>query len=214
MRPTVKICGFMREEDVHTCIRHGLDIAGFVVEYPHPVPWNLSVDTAKKLIQAVCKQVETCIVTGGSSDKIIQTAMEIKPTFIQLHNNETLEETAYLVNELGKQNIKIIKSLFPNTPNLEQTAKDFCDTGIHALLFDSRTPDNAANSGAANISTFMKLQSAVNCPVFLAGGINPQNVTEIVSKTKAQFIDLMTGVEYSHGIKDEKKVIALFKALE
>jgi phosphoribosylanthranilate isomerase len=49
--------------------------------------------------------------------------------------------------------------------------------------------------------------------VILAGGITPDTVAELVKSTEAEWIDLMTGVEISPGIKDAEKVKALFDAL-
>jgi len=203
----------MRAQDVQMCAQHGADILGFVVEYPRPVPWNLSVAKAKELMAAVRRPSETCAVTSGSPDHVLHIAAETKPDYIQLHGNETLEDTAYLVSELGKRGIRIIKALFPDTPDLEKTAADFCAAGVYAVLFDPRTPNNAKHSGTADLSAYQKLRHAVDCPAILAGGINPENAAEIARQTKAQMIDLMTGVEISPGIKDETKVIALFQAL-
>ena len=203
----------MNENDVKMCVSHGADIIGFVVDYPHPVPWNLTVQSAKKFAAAVSRPSETCVVTGGSPDKIIKLISEIKPDYVQLHNGETLCDTAYLVGELGKRGVKIIKAIFPDTSDLEKTAKDFCEAGVYALLFDPRAPDNAAAGGIADIDTFIKLKNSVSCPVILAGGLNPGNVTEIIQKTNAQIIDLMTGVEKTPGNKDEIKIISLFKAV-
>jgi phosphoribosylanthranilate isomerase len=204
----------MRLEDVRICIRQGVDVVGFVVEYPHSVPWNLSVETARELMGVVDKPAKTCIVTGGLPDKILRIAKQTKPDYIQLHCNETLEDTAFLVKELENQDVKIIKTIFPNTPDLETTAAAFCATGIDALLFDPRTPDNAAHGGTVDLSGFDKLRRAVNCPVILAGGRTPENVAKIVSHSGTKMIDLMTGVEISPGIKDENKIIALFRALQ
>jgi len=214
LRPIIKICGLMCADDVRLCVRYGTDIVGFVVDYPRPVPWNLTVQSAKELMSAVSGQSETCIVTGGSPDKILNLVSEAKPNYIQLHCGENLADTAYLVDELGKCGVKIIKTLFPDTQDLEKTAADFCKAGVYALLFDPRTPDNAATGGTADPSVYIKLRDAVKCPVILAGGITPVNVADIIRNTGAQIIDLMTGVEQSHGIKDEEKVISLFKALQ
>jgi len=214
LRPSVKICGLMRAEDVRMCVRRGADMVGFVVEYPYPVPWNLDVEAAKALMALVGEPAKTCVVTGGPPDKVLRIARETKPDYIQLHCNETLADTALLVNELKNHGVKIIKTLFPNTPDLEKTAAAFCAVGIDALLFDPRTPDNAAHGGMTDLSAFSQLQRAVNCPVILAGGISPGNVAEIVLQSQTQHIDLMTGVEVSPGIKDETKVIALFQALQ
>ena len=214
MRPRVKICGLMRAEDVRMCVRNGADIVGFVVEYPHPVPWNLNVETARELVVSVSEPAKTCIVTGGSPAKILRLVRETKPNYVQLHDNESLEDTAYLVGELKKYGVKIIKTLFPNTPDLEEAAAAFCAAGVDALLFDPRTPDDAARGGTVDLAVFEKLQSIVSCPVILAGGITPANAEEIVLRSKSRIIDLMTGVEQSPGVKDESKVIALFQALQ
>ena len=213
MRPIVKICGIMRTEDAHMCVRLGANILGFVVDYPHPVPWNLSLESATKLIRTVPKPTETCIVTGGLPDKILNLVQTAKPDYIQLHTNETPKDVSYLSNKLKKQGIKIIKTLFPNTPNLKKTAKEFSDAGAYALLLDPRTPGNPITGGSANLPLYTRIRSTVNCPVILAGGINPNNVAEIIHQSTPEIIDLMTGIEQSPGIKDESKVAALFQAL-
>ncbi|MCL2099740.1 MAG: phosphoribosylanthranilate isomerase [Oscillospiraceae bacterium] len=212
----VKICGLMREDDVRMCITHGTDIIGFVVGYPKYVPWDIDAQKAKKLISLVKgSSAAGCIVTGGAPEKIIETALETEPDYVQLHYGESLEDTAYIANKLKPCGIKIIKTLFPDTPNLEKTAAEFCKLGVYALLFDPRTPENAAaGGGGADISVYTKLKAAADRPVILAGGITPENAAELVCKSGACIIDLMTGVESRPGVKDEKKVKSLFKALE
>jgi indole-3-glycerol phosphate synthase len=217
IRPKVKICGLKRMSDVRVCIRHGTDILGFVVDYPKPVPWNLTAESAKELITATKTLTdltnETCIVTGSSLAHTIKLAETIKPDYIQLHNGESLEYTISLVNELRGSGIKIIKALFPDTPDITKTAVGFCEAGVYALLYDPRTPGNAGSGDIADISGFNRLRSAVRRPVALAGGITPDNVASIIRKAKPAIIDLMTGVESSPGIKDESKVIELFRAI-
>ena len=214
MRPTVKICGLMRVDDVRMCVRHGVDIVGFVVEYPHPVPWNLDAARARELMAAVTEPAKTCVVTGGPPEKILPLALATRPDYLQLHCHETLAETAYLARELKPRGVRIIKTLFPDTPDLEKTAADFCAAGVAGLLFDPRTPTNAAQGGAADLAVFARLQGATSCPVILAGGITPANAAAIVQQAQPQIIDLMTGVELRPGIKDESKVIALMRALQ
>jgi phosphoribosylanthranilate isomerase len=203
----------MRIEDIQLCVKHGADIIGFVVEYPVPVPWNLNAEEAKKLIAAVPKPTETCIVVGGERSKILRLALTLKPNYVQLHGDETVADTAWLVNELKKHEIKIIKAIFANTSAVIDNSKDFCEAGVHALLLDSRTPNNAECGGEADINVFAELQNAVSCPVVLAGGLTPENVSDIIGKAKPQIIDLMTGVESRRGVKDEERIISFFKSL-
>ena len=206
----VKICGLKSEGDVRMCAGHGADIIGFVVDYPRPVPWNLGAREAKKLAAAAPPLLETCVVTGGPPDKILKTVLEIRPDYVQLHGGETLRDTMRLIDELGN-GVKIIKTLFPDTPDLQRSAAEFCEAGVYALLFDPRTPKNAASGGTADIDAFLRLKNAVSRPVVLAGGINPENAAEIIAKSGAEIIDLMTGVERAPGVKDEKKVKLLFE---
>ncbi|MCL2140433.1 MAG: hypothetical protein FWH42_01965 [Dehalococcoidia bacterium] len=213
MRPKIKLCGLTRMEDVQMCIHYGADIVGVVVEYPKPVPWNVSVDTAKELLSAVYKPTESCIVVGGSKENIKQIALAIRPDYVQLHYRETLDDTAYLVRALNKYGIRIIKTLFPDVADLEKNAKAFCHAGVYALLLDPRTPERIVESGPADLALFRLVQNAVHCPVILAGGIIPDNVVQMINSSRAQIIDVMTGIENAAGNKDEKKVDALFRAI-
>jgi len=210
MRPLIKICGNTRPEDVAICSKYGADILGFVTEYPKPVPWNLSIEQAKELIADVPVGVKTCVVTGGSAEKIIRLAKEIKPDFIQLHYKETLQDTADIVKELSDIDIKVIKRLPVDGENLTELAMKYEQTGCYALLYDPRNPETAHEGGSVDVSTYLKLKEAVKCPVILAGGITPYNVAKLISHAKPPVIDLMTGVEKTPGVKDEEKVKMLF----
>lgn len=196
------------------CVRHGADILGFVVEYPRPVPWNVRAEAAKELMEAVSEPAKTCLVTGGTPEKVIKLALQIRPNYIQLHCGESLEDTLSILDNVKKYGSKVIKTLFPHMPDLEKTAKNFSAAGVDALLLDPRTPDNPVGKGAANLAAYAKLQAAASCPVILAGGITPENVKELVLQTEAPIIDLMTGVERSPGMKDAAKVMAFFQALQ
>jgi phosphoribosylanthranilate isomerase len=203
----------MRAEDVKLCAEYGTDILGFVAEYPHPVPWNLTRAEAKPLIEAVPKDKKTCIVTGGDYEKIVSLALFLKPDYIQLHDGESLETTKRLKETLSPSGILLIKTLFPNTENLIETAQEFDKLGVSALLFDPRTPENAKKGGSADVNAFLQLKAAVSCPVILAGGITPENVLGLIAPADPEIIDLMTGVEESYGVKSADKLAALFNAL-
>jgi len=210
MHPLIKICGITRAKDVVICSKYGADILGFVVEYPKPVPWNLNIEQAKALIAGVPAGVKTCVVTGGSAEKIIRLAREIKPDFIQLHYKETPLDTAEIVKELSAIDIKVIKRLPVDGENLTGLAVEYEQTGCYALLYDPRNPEAAHEGGRADVSAYLKLKKAVKCPVIFAGGITPCNVAELISQATPPIIDIMTGVEKTPGVKDEEKVKMLF----
>jgi len=214
MRPLVKICGVMNEKDAQVCAKYGTDFIGFVVDYPKPVPWNLDLEQATKIIDTVRDTGTTIVVVGGNREKIMEIARTTKPNYIQLHYRESLEDTRYLVEQLAEINIKVVKTLFPDSTNLIQEAKEFAATGVYALLLDARIPEKATQGGGADLETYNKLQASLDCPIMLAGGITHENVAAMLEATNAPIIDLMTGVENYPGSKNEERVAQLFEALE
>ncbi|MCL2595458.1 MAG: hypothetical protein FWD83_08070, partial [Promicromonosporaceae bacterium] len=168
-RPLIKICGLRRAEDVRLCARYGVSILGFVVEYPRPVPWNLSVAEARELL--ACSPVETCVVTGGTTEHVYAVAAALRPTYLQLHWEIAPTETMHLVEALRPLGVKLIQTIFPHTPARE--AREYDRAGVHALLLDPRTPVAAEQGGPADLAAWRTIQQAVSCPVILAGGITP-----------------------------------------
>ena len=212
-KPLVKICGLQRKQDVDMCIRHGADVLGFVVDYPMPVSWNLTIETAKELMTTVNPPAKSCVVTGGTAEHVCKIAKMLRPDYIQLHWNVSVAEATRLAATLKQLDVKLIQTIFPDTPDLAQVAADFCRTGICALLLDPRAQDNAEQGGEADISLWHKIQASVTCPVILAGGITPNNVEDTIKGSEVWMIDLMTGVESAPGLKDENLVVELFKRL-
>ena len=199
----VKICGLMNEYDVKLCESLGVDILGFVVEYPREVPWNLTRDRAKELLAAT--QCPTCIVTGGISERVIALARELKPDMVQLHYKETVMQTAEIAKELTKWNIQTVKAV-----DTDLYIEALCETDIAAILVDTRTAENAAqNIQMIDTDLFNRIKEKSNKPLIIAGGITPENVGDIVSRTGANWIDVLTGVECSPGNKDKEKIEAL-----
>jgi len=193
----------MRKQDIEVCESLGVDLLGFVVEYPREVPWNLTRKQTKKLI-AVAKH-PTCLVTGGSPENVIALAKELQPDMVQLHFKETVSETAKIAAELKALGIKTIKAV-----DSEINIGALCETDLYAILVDSRTPDNAANNThMIDTDLFNRIKEKSTKPLIIAGGITPENVHEIINHTRAEGIDALTGVEYSPGVKNRVKIEAL-----
>jgi len=220
---TVKICGLMKGSDVILCIDKGVDILGFVTEYPVIVPWNLNRNTAASLIKKVHSPHKSCIVTGGSPDKVISLAAQLKPSMVQLHYQESLEDTNIITNALEKMDIKVIKTVpslkedrlaqFGAT-DIKTIVEALHKTSIYALLADSRSPANAAAKGTAFDNSFVRqIIKLSSKPVIVAGGITHENVRGILTSTGAKFIDVMTGVEKNPGDKDPRLLSKLLFAV-
>lgn len=212
----LKICGLMRGQDVLLCGELGVQIAGFVVDYPKAVPWNLPEETARGLLGLVEPPIKTCVVTGGGYEKLLGLARRLRPDYLQLHYDEPLDVVKRLALALTDQNTRIIKTLPAGerqreaqfgTGELAECLKRLRACGVFAALVDPRTRDTAAQRGLkADVEFFKKADRLDILPVILAGGITPGTVRSLLEETDARYLDVMSGVESSPGVKDEAKL--------
>ncbi|WP_418792603.1 phosphoribosylanthranilate isomerase [Phosphitispora sp. TUW77] len=219
----MKICGLMNPKDVGLCIHAGVHMFGFVVEYPVTVPWNLTKVEAGELIQQAPPFVSTCVVTGGSIEKILDIVTETCPNVVQLHYKETLQEVREIACQLKLRGIKTIKALrldgegkcdFEIT-NPVMAARELAKTGVSAILVDSYTPSRPGGTGVTpDLATFRIIQQESILPVILAGGLNQANILPLVQQTHPYAVDVLSGVEEIPGHKDPEKVIGFMRNVQ
>jgi phosphoribosylanthranilate isomerase len=211
----VKICGLMNKRDIEVCVQAGVHMLGFVVDYPVPVPWNITKAAARVLIDGVPPFVSTCVVTGGTVEKVLDVADATCPDVVQLHYKETLQDVKEVVERLNPRGIKVIKALridadgncdFEiNDPAV--AARELAGTGVSTILVDSFTSSMPGGTGVTvDLSVFTAVQRVSPLPVILAGGLNPDNIRSIVQRVKPFAVDVLTGVEERPGYKDKEKV--------
>lgn len=211
----VKICGLMNAHDVHLCVQAGVHMVGFVVDYPVPVPWNLTRDEAKELIERVPPFVSTCVVTGGSVERVLNIVHKTRPNAVQLHYKETLHEVKEIAYQLQLRGIKTIKALrIDRDGNCDfeiqdpvKAARELSKTGISAILVDSFTESMPGGTGVmVNLSAFQTIQKESSLPVILAGGLNPTNIQSVIHDAHPYAVDVLTSVEEKPGQKDPDKI--------
>jgi len=104
------------------------------------------------------------------------------------------------------------KSLQPRTP---ADWLPYQDCSAPRLLLDARDPGQpGARGGTGHTLSTALLVAWDDKALWLAGGLNPQNIRPLVDRWEPELVDLSSGVEASPGIKDPDKVQALFRALE
>jgi phosphoribosylanthranilate isomerase len=94
----------------------------------------------------------------------------------------------------------------------EESLSLLTDYGTDAWLLDSSADEKLGGTG----KTFdWKLAVAANKlgkPIFLAGGLTPDNVADAVRSVQPYGVDVSSGVEKSPGKKDPAKVRAFIEA--
>lgn len=212
----VKICGNTDVTQVEMCVAAGVDCVGFVVEYPVPVPWNLTRAEAADLIAEVPPFVGRAVVTGGSAEIVLAITDALNPHLVQLHTDNSVDETAVIARELADRGIGLIRALRIRVATGEasgeitnpiEAALRLQGTGICALLLDAQSEQMPAGTGMTlNWEVARAVRESVSIPMILAGGLNPCNVNEAIREVEPYGVDVITGVEASRRVKDPDKV--------
>ena len=208
----VKICGLMSEADVKMAVSAGADSLGFVTEYPVSVPWNISRARSAELVASAPPFVTTTAVVGGGVDDMVAIARAVRPHFLQLHGDETLEEIRAVCEALADTGIKVLKALRINVETGEAlfAVKDPVEacaflerSGIAGLVLDSKTSSRPAGTGVPlDWSTLRRLGERISLPLILAGGLTPGNVRKAIDMVRPYAVDVISGVEREAGVKD------------
>ncbi|MDD3288044.1 MAG: phosphoribosylanthranilate isomerase [Alphaproteobacteria bacterium] len=203
MSVSVKICGIRTEAALQAAIEGGADYIGFVF-YP-PSPRAIAPEAAAKLAATVplsIKKVGLFVDPHDDEIKAAQNAIDI----IQLHGDESPARVKAIRLWSKKPVIKAIR--ISSAEDL--AAARYYEPISDLLLFDAKThiPGGTGTSFDWNILR----DKTFSLPWMLAGGLNISNIQKAVEITRAQIIDISSGVEDEKGIKSPTKITALLKA--
>jgi phosphoribosylanthranilate isomerase len=199
-RVKIKICGLTRAEDVQAAVNAGADAIGFVFTAS---PRRISIDKAIELSAYVPggvlrvglflnqDRLEIELVTGS-------VALDI----LQFHGSETEQECSRFklpwLKAVAMENAESVKQAEQNFP------------GAAGLLLDSHSKGTRGGSGKL---FDWSLSRPVEKPVWLAGGLNADNVTRAIQTVRPYAVDVSSGVESAPGIKAPARLKAFVKAV-
>ena len=113
----------------------------------------------------------------------------------------------------GASAIKVV----PVSTSLEVAAgvRDYDAIADH-LMFETKPPENAERPGGNGVVFDWDILDGLRLqrPWFLAGGLNPWNVTDAVKRSSARMVDVSSGVERGAGIKDPTLIAAFLAAVK
>ncbi|MDD1705901.1 MAG: phosphoribosylanthranilate isomerase [Methanoregulaceae archaeon] len=123
-----------------------------------------------------------------------------------------------VAHEPSAEELKAICALAPDVIQVSCTAKvpDACTARVfRSIRPGDSLPDDAdalvvdASRGSGwlyDAAYAVSVVRSARVPVFLAGGLTPENVRKAVREVQPFGVDVATGVEYAPGKKDRKKV--------
>lgn len=210
----VKICGMKSAQDIELAVSCGADAVGFITDVPVETPRKIDLNTAARLISKVPLFVDTVLVIMPNDAKhALKMIGAAKPDVVQIHNNFGVDELEIIRNNTAIGIVKTI-SIPTNIKNSADTidavvkqVNDLTDRGlVDGILLDSSAAGKVGGTGAVHDwSVSRAVVEAVDVPVILAGGLNPDNVRDAVKSVLPYAVDTASGIE-TDGMKDEKKI--------
>lgn len=196
----VKICGITRVEDATLAVALGATHIGVICWSGSPR--YVAPGAARAIVEAVggAAAVVGVFVDAGA-DAMNAVASQAGLDLVQLHGRET----PALLPRLARPAIKALAV----GPDLEQALAAW--TGV-PLLLDAHDPVRHGGTGSV-VDWDRAAAVARQRPVILAGGLRPENIGEALARVRPQGVDVSSGVESTPGVKDERRLRALFDAL-
>lgn len=198
----IKICGITNIEDALCAKENGADLLGFI--FYSKSPRYIMPQFAKEIIAKVKKCNKPLCVgvfVNESFYTIEKIVNECGLDIVQLHGNESIEFCKELREKLGVKVMKVFKIKDESSLNELNNFKNIANY----FLCDTYSPNKEGGTGETfnydHIKNYLK-----DNKIILAGGLNPDNISEILKLVKPYGVDVSSGVELSAGKKDHQKI--------
>ena len=211
----VKICCISSVEEAKMAIDFGASALGLVGKMPSG-PGVIDDELIARIARSIPPAVSTFLLTS-----------ETKPEDIIAHYKKVYTSTIQLVDALKGRDYKTVRNELPGVKlvqvihvldeNSVAEAIEISES-VDTILLDSGNPNlNIKELGGTgrihNWQLSRQIREQVKVPVFLAGGLNSNNVREAVETVQPFGIDICSGVR-SVGHLDRQKLEAFFKEIE
>ena len=203
MRTKVKICGITNLADAQAAVEAGADALGFV--FCEKSPRRLAIPAAA----GISKQLPAFVLRVGvfvnaPGEAVDRAISECGLNLLQFHGDEPQEYCA----QFGLMSMKAFRMRDAGT------LKEMAKYQTNAWLLDAYSPEAAGGTGEKfNWELAVEAQK-FGKPIFLAGGLTPENVAEAVRQVRPFGVDVSSGVEISPGKKDHAKLRAFINAVK
>ena len=202
----VKICGLTGKEDAIWAINYGADLLG--VNFYKESPRHVSLASAEKWVSALPSFASVIGVFVNAEEKeIVKHVSRLKLKGVQLHGDESPEMVASLKGALNAAglNAYIIKAIRVKDEESLSLLSAY-QPSVEYFLLDAFVEGETGGTGTRfNWDLALKARES-GTPIFLTGGLTPENVKEAVKKVMPFAVDVASGVEKSPRKKDQDKI--------
>ena len=212
-KPRIKICCISSIEEAQLAIRYGASALGLVSAMPSgpgPIEEELIAQiaatippgiasfllTSKQDVASIIEQQRRCCVNTLQLVDRLETG-----TYDELKEALPGISIVQVIHVTGQESIQEALTVSPH---------------VHAILLDSGNPSlqikELGGTGRVHDWTISReLRERVNVPIYLAGGLRPDNAAMAVQQVGPFGLDICSGVR-TNGTLDERKLSAFFEA--
>ena len=226
----IKICGLTGMKDADYVMEAGADYAGMVLYFPISKR-NMDIEDAKKVLLYIeCrKKTPVAAVTVSPTAEQTRAIVSAGFSFIQIHGTlqgETVEEIEERYASGGSFR-GMIRAYNGSSVDLEEVKKLAEKPYLYGFLFDASTPGSGKLLDTEKLPDRKLLNGK---KFFLAGGLDPSNVTDIIRQIRPDVVDVSSGVELKEtsaselsdkkvssvvgGGKDRSRIMEFVKSVE
>ena len=191
----IKICGITNLEDASFAVECGADALGFNF-YPKSPRYG-APESAKEIIEKIPDGITKVGVF------VNHDALEVKKIvdycgldLVQLHGDESPEYCRQLPSSL------LIKAFSPRGEGDLRTLSSY---PVKAILVDAYDPVRYGGTGKRS-DWRLAVKVKETHPLIIAGGLNADNIREVIEIVSPHAVDINSGAESSPGRKDPEKV--------
>ena len=195
-------------------ISFGASAIGLVAKMPSG-PGPIPDETIREIAAAIPPPVATFMLTSHTSvADIIDHHKRTNTNTIQIVDSLAIGTYRQLKEALPA--VRIVQVIHVIDENSIEEAIGI-SRSVDAILLDSGNPNLKVKQlgGTGRVHDWKlsrRIRESVACPVFLAGGLNPDNVTQAIEAVEPFAVDVCSGVR-TNGMLDIDKLERFFKAV-
>jgi phosphoribosylanthranilate isomerase len=207
MKTRVKICCISSVEEARMAIHYGASAIGLVGRMPSG-PGPISDDLIRQIAITIPPPLATFLLTSERSvEQIVKHHLRTNTNTIQIV--DSLSEGTYDQLRSSLPGIKIVQVIHV----IDQSSVDEAievSQSVDAILLDSGNPklkikELGGTGRVHNWKLSRQIRESAKCPIFLAGGLNPENVKQAIEEVQPFAVDVCSGVR-TEGKLDRNKL--------
>lgn len=215
-QPRVKICCISSVEEGRLAVRYGASALGLVAKMPSG-PGVITEKVITEIAVTVPPSVGSFLLTSEQSVLAI-IAQQRRCRVNTLQIVDRLEDGKYDDLRAALPGVSLVQVIHVTGEESFEEACRVAEQGVDGLLLDSGDQRLAVKllGGTGRThdwSISRRIREAVNVPMFLAGGLCPDNVREAVQAVQPFGLDVCSSLR-TDGRLDERKLDAFFRAMK